>query len=183
MLGLSDITIEDLEHEKYGPNIIKTYRKLSTEKSQTHGYYILLLLNYMRSSFRDFERYLRLLGSLDENDIQLILKQYNSNFTTYKIPPAAYIFKDLSEVLSKGFKNEFEIRGRKRPNHKYDSHDSFIIAKDNVTFITKLDLRPDIKVLRFDKKSFFKTILGFSPYWDYKNLIGRDDNEYYSEKN
>ena len=154
MLGLSDITIEDLEHKKYGPNIIKTYRKLSTEKSQTDGYYI-LLLNYMRSSLRDFERYLRLLSSLDENDIQLILKQYNSNFTTYKIPPAAHIFKDLSEVLSRGLKNEFEIRGRKRANHNYDSHDSFVIASDNVTFITKLDLRPDIKVLRFDKKIVF----------------------------
>ena len=110
----------------------------------------------------------------------MILKQYNSKSTRYKIPPGVYTFKDLSLVPSRCFKNEFAIRGRMRPNFKYDSHDSIIIASDNVTLITKIDLRPDIKVLRFDRKSFFNTIflvLGFSPYWDYKNLIGHDDNE------
>ena len=33
----------------------------------------------------------------------------------------------------------------------------------------------------FDKKSFFSTILGFSTYWDFKSLLGHD-NQYYSEK-
>ena len=74
VLGLSDISTEVLEHEIDGPNIIKTYRKLSTEKSQVDGYYI-ILLNNMHSSFRDFESYLRILSSLDEIDNQLILKQ------------------------------------------------------------------------------------------------------------
>ena len=73
-LGLSYTSIEDLEHKKYGPNIFKTYRKQSTEKSQTDGYHI-LLLNYVHSSFRDFESYLRFLSPVDENDIQLILKK------------------------------------------------------------------------------------------------------------
>ena len=49
--------------------------------------------------------------------------------------------------------------------------------------ITKLFSRYDIKVLRFDKKSLFNTVLGFSPYWDYKNFIPIGDNEYYSERN
>ena len=48
--------------------------------------------------------------------------------------------------------------------------------------ITKLNLRPDITALRFDEKSFFNTILGFSPHWDYKNIASYD-GEYYSEKN
>ena len=60
VFGLSDISIEDLEHEINGPNINKTYRKLLTEKSQTDGYHI-IFLNYMHSSFRDFESYLRIL--------------------------------------------------------------------------------------------------------------------------
>ena len=51
-----------------------------------------------------------------------------------------------------------------------------------VTLVTKLDLRPDIMVLSFDKKSFFNTILGFSLHWDYKNFTGHDDNIYYIEK-
>ena len=42
VLSLSDISPEDLQNEIQEPNIIETYRKLSTEKSQTDGYYILL---------------------------------------------------------------------------------------------------------------------------------------------
>ena len=45
--------------------------------------------------------------------------------------------------------------------------------------ITKLRLDPQINVLRFDKKSFFNKILGFTPYWDYKSF----GKEYYGEKN
>ena len=159
------VSIKDLEHEIYGPIIIETYRKLSAEKSETDGCYI-LILNYKNLSFRGFESYLRILSSRDQNDFQLILKQYNSKFITYKFPPGVYTFKDLSEVLSKGFKNEFDLR-KLRLNLKYDKFESNIIENDNVTLITNLILRYDIKVLRFNKKSVVKTIFGFSPYWDY----------------
>ena len=57
LLDLSHITPQDLEHKTRGPDIIKAYRELSTEESQTDGYYF-LLLNYTQSSFRDFESYL-----------------------------------------------------------------------------------------------------------------------------
>ena len=40
--------------------------------------------------------------------------------------------------------------------------------------ITELNLSPEIHVLRFVKKSIFNTILGFTPYWDYKTY-GNDD--------
>ena len=33
LLGLSDISVEDLEHEIYRPNIIETPRKIPTEKN------------------------------------------------------------------------------------------------------------------------------------------------------
>ena len=42
---------------------------------------------------------------------------------------------------------------------------------------TKLIVRYEIKAMRFDEKSFFSTILGFPPYWDYKS-----HNEYVEEK-
>ena len=135
------------------------------EKSQTDGYF-LLLNNYVFSPYRDFERYLRTLTGLNEDDIQLILKQYNSKFITYKNPPGAYTFKDLSIVLSRGFNNEYKNRGQMKPNHNYDLSDSIIIHSDNVSLITKLRLGPDIMVLSFDKKSFFNTILAYNPYWD-----------------
>ena len=81
VLGLSDITPEDLQHEIYGANSIQTHKKLSTEKSQADGYYITLLI-FMNSSFIDIESYPKEFSYLDENDIQLILKQYFSKFIT-----------------------------------------------------------------------------------------------------
>ena len=39
-------------------------------------------------------------------------------------------------------------------------------------------MRHEDRALRFDEKSFLITVLGFSPYCDYKT-----GNEYYSEKN
>ena len=43
---------------------------------------------------------------------------------------------------------------------------------------TKLVERPGIKAKRFDEKSFFSTILGFKPYWNYKHYY----NDYISQK-
>ena len=42
---------------------------------------------------------------------------------------------------------------------------------------TKLDVRSGIIAIRFDEKSFFSTILGFTPGWDYKHY-----NKYTSQK-
>ena len=180
VLGIPDISFKGLEHELYGPNITKIYRKLPTENSQTVGYYN-LLLNCLHSSIRGFEGNLKILSSLDQNDFQLISKQNDSKFITYEIPPGLYTFEDLSEVPSRGFKNGFELRKKQR-YLKIDNSDSILIESENVTLITNMISRYDIKVLRFNTKSFFTTILGFSPYCDYTNYIGYDD-DYYSEKN
>ena len=69
-----------------------------------------------------------------------------------KISPGVCTFEDLSEVLSRGSKNEFEIRRRMRLNHKHDLSDSILIDSDNVSLISKLTLRPQIHALRFIKK-------------------------------
>ena len=167
LLGLSDISAEVLQNEILGTEVIETYRKLSIEKSRTDGYHI-LLLRYVHSLFRNFESYLRILTGLNENDIQL---KYNSNFITCKISPGVYAFLDISEVLSSDFQNEFEIRGRLRPNQKYDGSDSIIIESDNVILINKLIVDTQIQPLRFDKNSFFNIVLSFPPYWDYKIMI------------
>ena len=42
---------------------------------------------------------------------------------------------------------------------------------------TKLDVKAGIIAIRFDEKSFFYTILGFTPGWDYKHY-----NKYISQK-
>ena len=154
VLGLSDISSEKLNHEISGPIIIETYRKLSTEESQTDGCHI-LLMDYVHSPFGDSESYHRILTGLKNDDIQSILKQFNSKCTTNKFSPGAHIFNNLSEVLSRGFRDDFEIRGRIRPDHEYERSTSIIIESDDISLITKLRLGPQINVLRFDKKSFF----------------------------
>ena len=54
VLGLPNITSEELELETFGPKIIEIYRKLSMEKGQTDGYF-LFLGDYIFSLFLDFE--------------------------------------------------------------------------------------------------------------------------------
>ena len=81
-----------------GPRIIQSYKKLRSKKSSTDGYFK-LLMGYARSPFRDFESYFRIVVGLDEGDIQLIFKHWNSNFVTYEIVPGIYSIKDISEIL------------------------------------------------------------------------------------
>ena len=89
ILEISHITNEHLDDEIIGPRISDEFIKLSNEKKNSDGYMI-LLLGYSASSFRDFESYLRLVIGLDEGDIQLILIEYNSHFITYELTPGIY---------------------------------------------------------------------------------------------
>ena len=77
--NIPHITREHLLDDETAWRIIDEYLKLSHEKKNSDGYTI-LLLNYSRSQFRDFESYLRIRVGLDDKDIQLILKEYNSHF-------------------------------------------------------------------------------------------------------
>ena len=67
-------------------------------------------MSYIQFPIQDFKNRLRNFTELNEDDIQLFLKQSNSKIKTYKIAPGAYTFEDLAEVLSRGFESEFEIR-------------------------------------------------------------------------
>ena len=87
-----------LEDEKIGPRIVQAYKKLRSEKSSTVGY-ILLVMGSARSTFRNFESFLSIVVGLDQDGVQIIIKQYNSNFVTFEIPPGIYSIKELSEVV------------------------------------------------------------------------------------
>ena len=56
-------------------------------------------MSYARSPFQDFESYLRIVLGLDEDDIQLILKQYNEKICTYDLDPGNYSIEDLQEAF------------------------------------------------------------------------------------
>ena len=101
---------------------------------------------------------MRIVVGLDEEDFQLILKQYNSHFITYKTP-GNYTIKDISDTI-----------------HTFSGHSEIIqIDNDDITVKTKTILKYiggqkkfGLGTLRFDERSFFHTLLGFEPYWDYK---------------
>ena len=112
-------------------------------------------MGYVRSPFRDFESYLRIVVDLDEEDIQLFLKQYNSHFIIYEISPGIYTIQDISHAV-----------------HTFSGHEGRLqIEHDDINMKTKINLTragESFMSLRFDRKSFFNTLLGFERYWDYK---------------
>ena len=154
ILNISNITKEHLDDEIIGPRIIDEYIKLSNEKKNTDGYMI-FLLGYSKSTFRDFESCLRIVVALDEEDIQLILKEYNSHFITYELNPGIYTIQDISDAIQT-FSDHMEI---------------IQLEYDDISMKTKIILKYFdgrkmivLGTLRFDEKSFFNTLLGFTPY-------------------
>ena len=101
-----------------------------------------------------------------EDDIKLVLDEYNSSFITYELEHGIYTFKDISEALFNFLQSEYPV-----PSNTID------IEYDDITMKTKLDVKAGIIAIRFDEKSFFSTILGFTSGWDYKHY-----NKYISQK-
>ena len=154
ILNISNITDDHLEDETLAPRIAETYKKLRSDKSEHDGYTI-LLMGYARSRFRDLESYLRIFIGLEEDNIRLILKQYNEKFVSYELDPGYYTIEDLEKAVYPLGDHEGTLQ------IEYDDLNKkvkFILTRFGETFET----------LRFDKKSFFHTLLGFTPYWDYK---------------
>ena len=98
-LGITDITATDLQDYIIGPINIQDYRKL--RKRMKNDKYLSILAVYNRSIFQDFEIFLGTAVDLVEDDIRLVLHEYNSSFITYELEPGIYTFKDLSEALLK----------------------------------------------------------------------------------
>ena len=110
-------------------------------------------MGFDRPPFRYFESYLRIVLGLDEYDIWLKLKQNNSDFVTFELPPGFYSVKDVSEAV-------YTIGDHKGTlKNKYD----------DINTKTKLVLKRlggTFGVLRFNEKTFgyfigFQTFLGF----------------------
>ena len=128
--------------------------------------YMRILSFYTSSVFQDFESFLRTQIDLVEDDIKLVLDEYNSSFITYELEPGIYTFRDISEALFKILQHEYP-----------ETMSEIVIEFDVITMKTKLVLRSGIIDVRFDEKTFFSTILGFTPGWDYKHY-----NKYISQK-
>ena len=164
-LDIEDITAEDLQDDIIGPIIIEEYKKQVTKRMNDEQY-MNILARYTSSVFQDFESFLRTQIDLIEDDVKLVLDEYNSSFITYELEPGIYTFKDISEALLNILQIEYP-----GPGNVID------IEYDDITMKTKLVVRYGIIAIRFDEKSFFSNILGFTPGWDYKFY-----NKYTSQK-
>ena len=158
-LDISDITAADLQVYIIDPNIIEEYREQVTKRIKDVGY-MNSVAGYVSSVFQDFESYLRTKVDLVEDDIKLVLDEYNSCFITYILEPGIYSLKDISEDLFNILQTKYP-----GPNNVID------IEYDDITMKTKLVVKNGIIATRFDEKSFFSIILGFTPGWDYKHYI------------
>ena len=164
-LDIEDITAEDLQDDIIGPIIIEEYREQVTKRMKDEQYMNILAI-YTRSVFQDFESFPTRQIDLIEDDVKLVLDEYNSSFITYELEPGIYTFKDISEALLKILQPE------------YDGYFNAIDSKyDGIIMKTKLEVRAGNISIRFDEKSFFSTILGFTSGWDYKHY-----NKYTSQK-
>ena len=164
-LDISDITATDLQDDIIAPIIIEEYREQVTKRMKDGGY-MNIIARYTNSVFQDFESFLRTEVDLVEDDIKLVLDEYNSNFNTHKLTAGIYTFKDISKNLFNILQSEYP-----GPSNVID------IEYDDITMKTKLHVRYGIIAIRFDEKSFFSTVLGFNSGWDYKFY-----NKYTSQK-
>ena len=164
-LDIEDITAEDLQDDIIGPIIIEEYEEQVTKRMNDEQYMNILAI-YTSSVFQDFESFLRTQIDLVEDDIKLVLDEYNSSFNTYELDPGIYTFKDISEAL-------FSILQSDCPGYC----NVIVIEYDDINMKTKLNVKAGIIAIRFDEKSFFSTIFGFTSGWDYKHY-----NKYISQK-
>ena len=91
----------------------------------------------------------------------MILKQYNANVVTYELDPVHYTIEDLQEAVYPLGDHEGALQ------FQYDD-----LNKKTKLLLTRFG--STFGTLRFDEKSFFNTLLGFTPYWDYKPIKAID---------
>ena len=109
-------------------------------------------MGYARAPIRDFESYLRNVVGLNEDDVQLISKQYISNFVTFEIPPGIYPIKDLQEPVHPLIDHEGTLK------YEYDNN-------SEKTKVISKRFGGTFGMLRFDEIGFLRhyrssTILG-----------------------
>ena len=97
-LDISDITATDLQDDIIAPIIIKEYKEQVTKRMKDEQYMKILAI-YTSSVFQDFENFLRTQIDLVEDDVKLVLDEYNSSFITDELDPGIYSYRDISEAL------------------------------------------------------------------------------------
>ena len=142
-LDFSDFTATDLQDDIISPIIIEECREQVTKRMQ-YDQYMRILSTYIDSVFQVFKTFLRTENDLVDDNIKLVLDEYNSSFITYELTPGIYTFKDTSNALFNILQPEYKL-----------NNDPVDIQYDDITMKTELVVRPGIIAIRFDEKSFF----------------------------
>ena len=98
-----------------------------------------------------------------EDEIQLFLKQYNSNFVTYEILPGNNTIKNFSEAVYTMGDHEKTLQIE---YNDISMKTIFVLTRSGGTFGTFI----------LDKNSFFNTLLGFKPHWNFTPLNAFHDD-------
>ena len=104
-MDIEDITAADLQDDKIGPIIIGQYKEQVTKRMNDEQYMNILAI-YTSFVFQDFESFHRTQIDLIEDDVKLVLDEYNSSFITYELEPGIYSYRDISEALFYIFQSE-----------------------------------------------------------------------------
>ena len=97
-LYIEDITAEDLQDDIIGPIIIEEYEEQVTKRMNDEQYMNILAIN-TSSVFQDFESFLRTQIDLIEDDVKLVLDEYNSSFITCELDPGIYFLKIFPKLF------------------------------------------------------------------------------------
>ena len=97
-MDISDITASDLQDDIITPITIEEYREQVSKRMKDEQYMNILAI-YNSSVFQDFESFLRTQIELIEDDIKLVLDEYNSSFITCELEPGIYSYREISEAL------------------------------------------------------------------------------------
>ena len=144
---ISDNTATDLQDVIIRPIIIEKYKEQVTKRMEDEQYMNILSI-YTSSLFQDCGSFLRTQIDIVEDDIKLVLDEYNSSFITYELQPGIYTFEDISEILLNFPQSEYKGEINKIP-----------IEFDDIKKKTELDVRLGIIAIRFDEKSLFVLFL------------------------
>ena len=97
-LDISDITAADLQDDIIGPIVIEEYKEQVTKRMEDEQYMRILSI-YTSSVYQDFESFLRTQTDLIEDDVKMVLDEYNLSFITYELGPGTYSYREISEAL------------------------------------------------------------------------------------
>ena len=137
-LDIEDITAADLQDELIAPLFNEEYKEQVSERTKDEQYMNNLSI-YTSSVFQDFESFLRTQIDLIEDDVKLVIDEYNSSVITYVLEPGIYSYREVSEVLFNIHQLEYPSSGSK-----------ILIRRDDITRKTKLVVGSGIIAVRFD---------------------------------